>query len=111
VIAQAVAALQPSRSRRIWDHDWGAQRADSLAIHLLDRSTRHAGQDVDKIAAVGASHMTSTRYVVAPSLRRLDARSGLRSGRLRDTRGMKEAEVRQLSHWIAVCSTAWAMSR
>ncbi len=67
-------------------------------VDLIDKSI--TGKDAD--AALGRAHITVNKNAVPNDPRPPMVSSGLRIGTPAvTTRGMKEAEVKQLSHWIA----------
>jgi len=67
-------------------------------VDLIDKDI--TGKDAD--AALGRAHMTVNKNAVPNDPRPPMVSSGLRIGTPAvTTRGMKEAEVKQLSHWIA----------
>ncbi len=67
-------------------------------LDLIDKNI--TGKDAD--AALGRAHMTVNKNAVPNDPRPPSISSGLRIGTPAvTTRGFKEAEVRQLSHWIA----------
>ena len=67
-------------------------------VDLIDKNI--TGKDAD--AALGRAHMTVNKNAVPNDPRPPMVSSGLRIGTPAvTTRGFKEAEVRQLSHWIA----------
>jgi glycine hydroxymethyltransferase len=67
-------------------------------LDLIDKNI--TGKDAD--AALGRAHMTVNKNAVPNDPRPPMVTSGLRIGTPAvTTRGLKEAEVRQLSHWIA----------
>jgi glycine hydroxymethyltransferase len=67
-------------------------------LDLIDKNV--TGKDAD--AALGRAHMTVNKNAVPNDPRPPSISSGLRIGTPAvTTRGFKEAEVRQLSHWIA----------
>jgi glycine hydroxymethyltransferase len=70
-------------------------------LFLVDLIDKHiTGKDAD--AALGRAHITVNKNAVPNDPRPPMVTSGLRIGTpAATTRGFKEAEVRQLSHWIA----------
>jgi glycine hydroxymethyltransferase len=67
-------------------------------VDLIDKNI--TGKDAD--AALGRAHITVNKNAVPNDPRPPMVSSGLRIGTPAvTTRGMKEAEVKQLSHWIA----------
>jgi glycine hydroxymethyltransferase len=67
-------------------------------VDLIDKNI--TGKDAD--AALGRAHMTVNKNAVPNDPRPPSISSGLRIGTPAvTTRGFKESEVRQLSHWIA----------
>jgi glycine hydroxymethyltransferase len=70
-------------------------------LFLVDLTAKNiTGKDAD--AALGRAHITVNKNTVPNDPRPPMVSSGLRIGTPAvTTRGMKEAEVRQLSHWIA----------
>ena len=84
-----------------WPLRFGQCRPDFIHLFLLDLGKRNfTGKDAD--AALGRAHITVNKNAVPNDPRPPAISSGLRIGTPAvTTRGFKEAEIRQLTGWIA----------
>ncbi len=93
--ARAMTGVLQERGYRIVS---GGTDNHLFLVDLIDKNI--TGKDAD--AALGRAHMTVNKNAVPNDPRPPMVSSGLRIGTPAvTTRGMKEAEVKQLSHWIA----------
>jgi glycine hydroxymethyltransferase len=93
--ARAMTAVLQERGYKIVS---GGTDNHLFLVDLIDKNI--TGKDAD--AALGRAHMTVNKNAVPNDPRPPSISSGLRIGTPAvTTRGFKETEVRQLSHWIA----------